>query len=399
MDKPSTAIRGTLLIDGELVAHATVLVSKGRIAVAGRSDQVSVPDGVKVIDVADRYVLPGFIDILNHGWAGFRPEDDAVGMARKLIEVGTTCFLPSLVSNELPKMLEAADHVRTCTGPVDGGATIEGIHLEGPFFNPKYGMQRSQTNIEPDADSVRQFIEHCGNSLKMVTIAPERSGALEAIGAFCRAGATVAIGHSDADETEYLAGRRAGITHATHLFNAMSPKKWPTSATYDGTKLVGVEELILADDQISADIMCDLNAIHVNPVMMKIALKCKGPHRLALMSDSMLVGGLPPGEHLMADGQSAVTRPDDDIARLPDGTLCGGAMCLRDNVRNCMHHTGANLATAVTMATETPARVINIFDRKGSIAAGKDADLVVLDRQLQIAGVMVEGRICMPFDV
>jgi N-acetylglucosamine-6-phosphate deacetylase len=289
-------------------------------------------------------------------------------------------------------MLAAIDHVRGCVGPVQGGATIGGIHLEGPFLNPKYGAQRPETNIEPNPKLVRQLIKRCGDSLRLVTIAPERRGAIQAIQAFRKAGATVSIGHSDATEREYLAGRKAGITHATHLFNAMPPRLWPTTQTYAGVKMVGVEELILADEGVSADILCDATAAHVHPSLLKMALHCKGAGKLSLITDAMVSAGLPCGEFTMADGQSVFTTPKEDVARLANGGLCGSVMSMCGALRNWLKHTGVPLEQALTMVSEAPARAVGIFDRKGSIEAGKDADIVLLDRKLSVRSVMIAGH-------
>src|ERR1051326_1926946 len=293
----STAILcGTTLIDGKLVSDTVVVIRNSLIAAAGPAKKVRIPRGARQIDARGLFVAPGFIDIHIHGSGGCRAEDDAPGMARHVIRNGTTWFLPTFISNEFDKMLAAIDHVRARVGPLRGGATIGGIHLEGPFLNPKYGAQRPETNVEPKPQLVRQLIERCGESLRLVTIAPERPGAVEAIRAFRATGATVSIGHSDATELEYLAGRAAGITHATHLFNAMPPRLWPTTQTYVGKKVIGVEELILADDGVSADILCDATSAHVHPSLLKMALKCKGVDKLSLITDAMVSAGLPHGE-------------------------------------------------------------------------------------------------------
>lgn len=383
-------VNGTAWIGRTMVPHAVVLVREGRIAAAG--SDVEIPDDAALIDATDRFVVPGFIDILIHGSGGCLPETDAVGMARHVIQQGTTYFLPSLLSNELDNMVKAVDHVRSCVGPTPGGATIGGIHLEGPFLNPRYGGQRPETNIEPDGRTVQQLIDRCGNCLRMVTIAPERHGALAAITAFREAGATVSIGHSDATEEQYLAGRAAGITHATHLFNAMPPNQWPTSKTFLGIKTAGIEELILADDGISADIVCDATCAHVHPAMLRIAYRCKAPEKLSLVTDAMPLAGLPVGEQVLPDGQRLFTRTGEDVARLADGGLMGSAMSMRGALCNFMKHTGEPLASVLPMVSEAPARVLGIFDRKGSIAPGKDADLVLLDREVEVASVMIGGR-------
>lgn len=394
MNRDVTAISGaTALIERRWVPDAVILVRDGRITAVGLAKEIRIPRGAHRIEARERFVAPGFIDIHIHGSGGFRAEDGALGMARHVIRSGTTWFLPTFISNDFDKMLAAIDHVAGCVGPVEGGATIGGIHLEGPFLNPKYGAQRPETNIEPEPKFVRQLIKRCGKNLRLVTIAPERRGAIEAIQAFRAAGATVAIGHSDAAEAEYRAGRAAGITHATHLFNAMPPRLWPTRATYGGTKVVGVEELILADDGVSADILCDATAAHVHPSLLKVALKCKGIEKLSLITDAMMAAGLPDGEFKMVDGQSVFKNPQEDVARLANGALCGSVMSMCGALRNFIKHTGTSPEQALTMVSEAPARVAGIFDHKGSIAAGKDADLVLLDPNLDVQSVMIGGRV------
>jgi N-acetylglucosamine-6-phosphate deacetylase len=387
-------VQGTTLIHRTLVSDAVVLVRGGRIEAAGPAKKVRIPLGARRVDAKKKFIVPGFIDIHIHGSGGCRAEDDAPGMARHVIRNGTTWFLPTFISNDFDKMLEAIDHVRECVRTVNGGATIGGIHLEGPFLNPKYGAQRPETNIEPNPKLVRQLVTRCGDSLRLVTIAPERRGAVGAIKAFRKAGATVSIGHSDATDAEYLAGRAAGITHATHLFNAMPARTWQSAATkYMGVKTVGIEELILADDGVSADILCDATAAHVHPSLLKLAFKCKGVGNLSLITDAMASAGLPCGEFKMADGQSVFTTPKEDVARLANGGLCGSVMSMCGALRNWIKHTGVSLEQALTMVSEAPARAVGIFDRKGSIEPGKDADLVLLDRRLNVQSVMIGGRV------
>jgi N-acetylglucosamine-6-phosphate deacetylase len=377
-----------------------MLVRGGVIERVGSAHEVAVPNGIACIDDEGGVVAPGFIDIHIHGSGGHRVEDNPIGVAQHVVQNGTTFFLPTMLSNELGEMEAAARRLNACAGSVAGGATIGGVHLEGPFLNPRYGAQRGVHNIEPDAAAVSRLIDACGGRPRMVTIAPERRGALAAIEAFRGAGALVSIGHSDAAEDEYRAGRAAGVSHATHVFNAMPPKQWMTAQTYQGVKPIGVEELILADDGVSADIMCDATCAHVHAAMLRIAIACKGPRKLSLITDAMPAAGRPPGEFRLADGQSVYTAPHEDVARLAGsvlpgvpGVLCGSVMSMCGTIRNWIRHTGAPLEQALTMASEAPARAIGVFDRKGSIASGKDADLVWLDADHRVTRTMVRGRV------
>ncbi|NQU10410.1 N-acetylglucosamine-6-phosphate deacetylase [bacterium] len=383
----------TALINRRLVPDAVVLVHAGHLEAAGPAGKVRVPRGARPLNGRGHLVVPGFVDIHIHGSGGYRAEDGVISLARHVVRHGTTWFLPTFISNAFDRMLAAIDHVRVDVGPVPGGATIGGIHLEGPFLNPKYGAQRPETNIEPNPERVRQLIDHCGDTLRLVTLAPERPGALDAIRAFCAAGATVAIGHSDATEAEYQAGRAAGITHATHLFNAMPPRVWATTQTFAGVKTVGIEELILGDEGVTADILCDCTAAHVHPALLKAAFRAKGIGNLSLITDAMPQAGLPGREHKLADGQTVYTHPGEDVARLANGVLCGSVMSLAGALRNFLNHTGMPLEQALTLVAEAPARAVGIFDRKGSLAPGKDADLVFLDRNLDVQQVLIAGRV------
>ena len=266
-------------------------------------------------------VAPGFIDIHIHGSGGHRIEDNLnVDVARHVVRHGTTFFLPTMISNELGEMTKAAELITAHMGPVKRGATIGGVHLEGPYLNPRYGAQKSVNNIEPTPSDVSCLIDACGGRPRMVTIAPERRGAIEAIETFRGSGALVSIGHSDANEDEYRMGRSAGVGHATHIFNAMPPRNWMTPQNYQGKKPIGVEELILADDGVSADIMCDATCAHVHASMLKIAIACKGPEKLSLITDAM-----PPAGLLRTVNSSSRTAkvfspaPHEDVARLANG--------------------------------------------------------------------------------
>ncbi|MAE64049.1 MAG: N-acetylglucosamine-6-phosphate deacetylase [Phycisphaeraceae bacterium] len=390
---PAIAYTGTAFVDGALREGVAVVIRDGLIDAVTRADDRHALRDVEFRDAGERVIAPGFVDIHIHGSGGCRAEEDPQGMARHVVRHGTTYFLPTMISNELPAMLEAIDVVRARMGRVDRGARIGGIHLEGPFLNPRYGAQRPETNIEPDPESVRALVDRCGPDLRLVTIAPERRGAIDAIRAFRAAGATVSVGHSDADEDEFRAGRAAGITHATHLFNAMPPRQWPTYETFDGTKGAGLEELILADDGMTADIICDRHGRHVNDTMLAIALKCKGSTGLSLITDAVPPAGLRPGSYPLGDGQTIVTVPDDDVSRLPCGALCGSALSMSGALSNFMRHLNVGLETALSMVTEAPARAIGVFDRRGSLSPGKDADIVLLTGEGEVTMTTVGGEL------
>jgi N-acetylglucosamine-6-phosphate deacetylase len=238
----------------------------------------------------------------------------------------------------------------------------------------------------------------------LVTIAPEMDGALEAVRRFTDAGAVASIGHTDASEADYERGREAGITHATHLFNAMPSHDRMAGAPYEGVRQIGVEDLVLADPDISVDIVVDSPGVHVHRALLRIALACLGDGRLSLITDAMSAAGLPAGTHARGDGEPITTADHEDVARLSDGRLTGSAMMINGAISNLTNRASVPIETALRMATQAPARALGIDDRKGSLAPGMDADLVVLDvaddgprvsaRHVVIAGrdVVVDGR-------
>ncbi len=387
------AITGRVLIDQAITDDGVVLLAGDKILAAGPRGGVEIPANARHLDVPDRIISPGFIDVHIHGSGGCYAEDDPVGMARHVASGGCTYFLPTLMTNELSAMVDSAAKIRAASGPVSDGATIGGVHLEGPFLNPRYGAQRPDFVVEATPDAVEMLLEAAGGALAMVTIAPEQRGAIEAIKRFAAAGALVSLGHSDATPADYAAARSAGATHVTHLFNAMEPRQLPDATGYDGTRRVGLEELALIDDGLTADILCDSACAHVSEALVKLALRCKGAAKLALITDAMYAAGLEPGVHRMSDGQELVTSADEDVARLAGGWLCGSVMSMSSAVRNLAAVATVPVDVALVMASEAPARALGIFASKGSLAAGKDADIAVLDPDGNVEHTLVVGQL------
>ena len=387
-------VNGTVYIDRKLVPGAVVIVRDGKIAEAGPAGGIRIPERAATIDATDRYVVPGFIDIHIHGAVEHGVEEGVVEIARWAIQGGTTFFLPTCITDLVPSMLAGIDHVRGHLGPVDGGATIGGIHLEGPYLSSKYGAQDSTRCVDANAENIGQLIDRCDGNLRMVTVSPEVPGVVDAIKAFRAAGAVVAGSHSEANEQQYLAARAAGLTHATHLFNAMISPPGYGRENFVGVKAVGIEEFMLADDDVTADIMADAHCFHVHFSLLKIAFKCKGEAgKLSLLTDAIPCAGLPPGEHKLADGRTVFIKEGEDVGRIPGGMLCGSGASMIGVLRNFMRHTGLPLDSALITVTEAPARTIGVYDSKGSIAPGKDADIVMMDRDHEICTVMIDGKI------
>ncbi len=361
----------TLLPDGAFVA-STVRVEGNRIATIqpGADTQADV--------VAAGWIVPGLIDLQVNGGFGFDLSIDArsvTALAVKLPETGVTSFLPTLISLPLekyPRLLTDMEQDQS-----NRGAQILGVHLEGPYLNPKRAGAHNPTYLRaPALDEIDQYAS--SNNVRVVTLAPELPGALDLITQFRARGILVSAGHSDASYSEATAGFDSGISWGTHLFNAMS------QFTHREPGLVGA--------LLSSDIPCGMivDGIHAHPAAVKMAWRAKGARGLTLVTDAMSAMGMPPGRYSLGDRSVIV---DKSSARLDNGTLAGSILQMDSAIQNMMDYTGCSLADAVTMASTTPARVVGIDKQKGRIVSGFDADLVVLDESLRVELTVVGGQV------
>lgn len=390
-------LRGRVLLDGVLRDDHVVVVEDARIAEVVPGEGLVDRPGLTVIDTHDAIISPGFIDLHIHGSGGAAAESDAAQMARHVLLAGCTYLVPTLMTQDLAAMLAGVEQVRQVIGPRPGSATIGGIHLEGPFLNPRYGAQQERFVVPPSDEVAERLLAACDGDLALVTVAPEMDGAIEAIRRFVAAGAVAAIGHTDASEADFHRGREAGITHVTHLFNAMPAHDRMAGQPYSGVREVGVDDLVLADPELSVDIVADSVCVHVHRAQLNIALQCLGSDRLSLITDAMPAAGLPPGTHSRSDDELITTAEHEDVARMSNGLLSGSAMMMHGAIQNLSRWAPAPIEVALRMATEAPARVLGIADRKGLIAPGMDADLVVLEASedipsLTVRQVLVAGR-------
>ncbi len=323
------------------------------------------------------YIAPGFIDLQVNGAYGsdFSTDGRAVAeVAARLPETGVTSFLPTIITSSFEAYPRLLSQVREASQNVRGARPL-GVHLEGPYLNPvRKGAHNPAFLRAPNVDEMSRWAD---DSVRIVTLAPELGGALDAIRMLRGKGIVVSAGHSNATFEEAMAGFEAGITWGTHLFNAMSA--------------LGHREPGLPGALLSSSIPCGLIAdgIHVHPAMVGLAYRTKGASGITLITDAMEAMGMPPGCYRLSDRQVIV---DATSARLEDGTLAGSILKLDQAARNMIEFTGCSPAEALMMASATPARVLNLT-RKGCIVIGSDADLVVLDESLHVTHTVVAGHI------
>jgi len=373
-------IKGNVLTPREQIGGGSVVVEDGRIAEVSEG---KAPQG-RVLDFEGCYVVPGFVDIHVHGGAGEDVMDASDGgldrLSLFLAAGGVTSFLATTNTDSHERTLKAVREIGEAAKRGTRGTRLLGLHMEGPYISMERSGAQNRAHIRlPALDELGQASLEAGGSLRMVTLAPEVDGALEAVRWLASRGIVPAAGHTDATYDEARAGIEAGIRHASHLFNGMR------SLHHREPGLVGAA---LDDERVTVELIAD--CYHIHPAVLRIVARLKGTARTALVSDSIAAAGLPDGDYSLG-GMKVAVRHGKSL--LESGTLAGSTIRLCDAVRNMVEKADVPLREAVEMASTTPARVAGAADRKGSIASGMDADITVLDRGLSVMLTMVEGRV------
>ncbi len=368
---------------GGILTPGWVLIGGGRIACVGQGEP---PEGLPIarsIDGGGKHVLPGFIDLHIHGSAGYEVMDcdpnSILGMARFLVTRGVTGFLPTTLTAAHEHILAAVQAVKhAAEQPLQGRAAILGMHLEGPYINPQRCGAQDPSQIRK-ADR-REFSELVSTGMiRLVALAPELPENLWLITACEELGITTSAGHTSTNLEQISQAAALGLSQVTHLFNAMSP--------FNHREL-GTVGAALALDGLNCEMICD--NVHVHPLAQKVALRSKGVERIILISDALRCAGLPDGSYIM-DQQEVFKR--DCACYLENGSLAGSVISIDQALKNILANSGLNLEQGWCMSSLNAAKAIHLDDKKGSIAAGKDADLVLLDDDLAVCMTIVAGKI------
>lgn len=342
-------------------------------------------DGSEIIDVGDNLVIPGLIDLHVHGAAGsdvvFGDDDSIQHVARFLAANGVTAFQPTSVAAPMKLLDRTIERVRNmCYGPVSG-ARVLGLHMEGPFLNPlRKGAMDGQYLLPPSLGLIDKWLTLAQGTINQMTIAPELPNALSAIRYLVRKGVTVSAGHTDATFFDMQEAFRAGVTVCTHTFNAMRGFHH---------REPGALGAVLTQRGIMCEVVAD--GTHVHPAAIRLLIEAKGLREVLLVSDSILAAGLPEGQYVFS-GQP-VTVDAHGRCLLSDGTIAGSVATLTKCLQNVVETCGVPLEDALCMVTLNPARVAGVDHRKGTLAVGKDADVVVLDQNYDVLWCIVEGEV------
>ena len=366
----STVVRGRLVLEDR--------VTGGRITV--RDGVIAAVDLETTDDSSGPLIAPGFVDLHVHGWGGHDAmggRDALDGLARALLRRGVTSFLPTAVSAPLEDLAAFAARVRAwrADAPTDGADPI-GANLEGPFLAPDRRGAHAPAHLRAPRDVPTQALEPLVDGLRLITIAPELPGALEAIAWWVGRGVAVSLGHSAADVDTARRGYAAGATSTTHLFNAMSGLDH---------RAPGLALVALLDPEVAVELIADGH--HVHPALWPLITERKSPDRLLLVSDAVAAAGLGDGPGRLGDLDIEIVGTRVTLAG--SSTLAGSAIALDDAVRNLVA-AGIGLPDAVAAATRAPLAVIGVTDR-GRLATGQRADLVELDADLAVRRVMRAG--------
>lgn len=358
-----------------------VLIEGGRVVQIQAIREASTRG--EVIDAGGRLAIPGLIDLHIQGAGGCDVLDGTheslATISKTLARFGTTAFLATTVVKPLKKNAHLKI-ARDVAGMDLGGATMLGIHLEGPFINAKKRGGIDPASIYGSSPAaVAEVLEATGDKLRMMTVAPELPGNVGVIRESTARGVVASFGHSDATYEETQIGFAAGISHVTHLFNAMPQLHHRTPGP-----LAAIFEYADATLQIISD------GHHLHPGVVRLIYRLAGPRRCVCITDGISGMGLPEGSYTY-NGREYTTR--DGAARYTDGTLIGSTTTLLEIALKFKEFTGCSLSEAIQTVTLNPARTLGFDMKKGCIAPGFDADIVLLSNELTVSATIVEGKI------
>ena len=363
-----------------VISPGFVRIDRGRVTAVGAGTPPCSPD----IELPGGLLVPGFVDLQVNGYFGQEfGTADAAGWAtvvRRLPETGTTAFLPTIITAPVGRLAAALRGAAALQAGLPGGARVLGVHVEGPFISPiRKGAHNAEWITDPTPAAVEDLITAGSGLLRLLTLAPERDGAIPAITRLTRAGVLVSVGHSDATAAQVAAAADAGARMVTHLFNGQRPMHH---------REPGVPGQALADPRLTSSLIADLR--HVAAEVCSIAFAA-APGRICLVTDAAACAGMPPGRYLLG-GETIILPEGDGVPPVrTDGTLAGFALRMDAAVAN-MVAAGAGLADAVAAASRIPADLIGRPDL-GRIAPGAAADLTWLDDDLRTLATWVDGDV------
>ncbi|WP_125153506.1 N-acetylglucosamine-6-phosphate deacetylase [Clostridium rectalis] len=367
------------IITKEGIVHNKLLIFGEKILQIANEDDLGKFQLEEILNANGNFISPGFIDLHIHGSGGRDTMDGSLESLKVISNTikknGVTAFLPTTMTMSKDRIYNALTVIKESMQINLGGAKVLGAHVEGPFINEKYkGAQKPDYIIKPSF----KFIEGFKDVIKIITLAPEKDENHDFIKEIKeKTDIILSIGHSDATYEEAIEAIEDGLSHSTHIFNAMTP------LNHRKPGIIGAI--------FNSDIECELIAdkIHVHEAVFNILNKIKGKDKIILITDCMQAGGMEDGLWSLG-GQEVIVK--DGSARLRNNTLAGSILTLNKAVKNIYESTDLFLWEAVSMASLNPAKALKIDDKKGSIDIGKDADLIIFDKDFNVLNTIVQGK-------
>lgn len=375
----SLYIKNSNVLLGTKFLKTDILVENGKIFSIGNFKDI---ENIKTINGEDCYLIPGLIDIHTHGAKGIDitrcKEQQLDELTLFYASQGVTSFLPTVGTVAEDKTYNALEKIKNLIQKGTRGSEIIGIHMEGPYISEEYrGAQNLEDIRDPDINEFKKLQEVSNHNIKLVTIAPEKKGAIELIQYLTSQGIATSIGHSGADYNTCINAIDRGAANITHFLNGMK------EFHHHRPSIIGAA----LERDIYCEMICD--GKHLHPGTVRMLLKTKGPKRLIMITDSIMAAGLGDGIY---DGFIKVIVKDND-AKLESGVRAGSVLTAINAIKNVIKFTGMKLEQVIPMMTENPAKLLNIYDRKGSIERGKDADMVILNKSLDVITTICKGEI------
>ncbi|MCC9077502.1 N-acetylglucosamine-6-phosphate deacetylase [Litorilinea aerophila] len=380
------------LVNGRLVLPDSVLSGQALVIDGERIAGIAAPgelgDEIRRIDVGGRLITPGLVDIHIHGALGHtfnEPTDEAFAtITAENARRGVTGLLATTATAPIQALVASLERARSWMQNPQPGAQILGVHVEGPYFAPAQAGAQDPAHLRtPDDGSPEALLAH-HDVIRIMSYAPELPGAVALTRRLVALEIVPAAGHSAAREEDLLPALEAGLRHTIHIWSAQS-----TTVREGPWRKPGLLEVTLTYDNLTAEMISDNR--HLPPTLMKLAYKCIGPDRLCAISDATSGAGLPEGARFRMGGMEYEVH--DGVGMLLDRTAFAGSTTLLNQMLPILTDVvGIPLAAAVRMASLTPARVIGLADRKGSLAPGKDADVAIFNPDFSAWGTLVRGR-------
>lgn len=390
MQKKIKINNGKVILGDRIIPNGTVLIEDRKIIGVEEGDVDY--SGSITIDAMGNYISPGFIDIHVHGGGGHDFMDGTVAAFLKVAELhakhGTTSMMPTTLTAEKEDILKTLDLYEKANDINTLGSSFIGMHLEGPYFSmAQRGAQDPKYIRDPDPSEYLEILQH-GSSIKRWSAAPEKKGAIEFGKILCEKGILPSMAHTDAIYEEALEAFENGYTLLTHFYSAMSGVTRRNAFRY-----AGVIEAGYLHDNLDVEIIAD--GIHLPAPLLKLIYKIKGPAHTALITDAMRGAGMPEGDSILGNintGMKVIV--EDGVAKLPDRSSFAGSVATADRlVRTMINMAELPLLDTIKMITETPARIMKLNDKIGSLKKGMDADILIFNQQIEMQSVIIKGNL------